>query len=49
MGTPTMQFMMILGLIKHKPDMTENDSKVGNLFLDFLVAQNYKNVWFRIK
>lgn len=27
----------------------ENESKVGNLFLDFLVKQNYKKVWFLIK
>lgn len=33
----------------HNPDITENDNKVGSLFLDFLVKQNYKNVWFLIK
>lgn len=41
--------MIIFGLIKHKPEMIENDNKVGNLFFDFLVTQNYINVWFRIK
>jgi hypothetical protein len=36
-GSPTTQFIIISGFIQQSADIAENESSIGNLFLDFLV------------